>query len=217
MQIVHEIQGGKRVLVDPAETGPEIAVPKALAISTETVVADMGPREWGIAEEINAAHRLARHEYARHAIRCGELLLQQKARTRHGEFQKWIDDHCEFAYSTAARYMAAATAKLSGVEISNLSGLFPSGRKAERKNEPKTVSALTAPIAPSSADMTPEQAITLLRGEPNSARSYARLLQRYRADRRAFEKARIALCNSSATLLTAARKIARGATQEGQS
>jgi hypothetical protein len=81
--------------------------------------------------EINEEHRLAAgsaSQAVQHAIRCGELLLEAKASLRHGEFSTWIRTHCTFAYSTAARYMAAARAKLSGVEISGLSALFPSGR-----------------------------------------------------------------------------------------
>ncbi len=179
------------------------------------IVADMGPREWGIAEEINAAHRLARNEYARHAILCGELLLQQKARVRHGEFQKWIEDKCEFAYSTAARYMAAATAKLSGVEVSKLSGLFPSGRKAERQKTERKVPPSSPISAGASPEITPDQAVELLKRQPNSAQDYARLLQRYRAEKRALEKARIAFDNTVLSILDAARKVEAPKVEEG--
>jgi hypothetical protein len=40
-----------------------------------------------------------------HARRAGERLTQVKAQVRHGGFQQWIRDHCEFSYRTAANYM----------------------------------------------------------------------------------------------------------------
>ena len=85
-----------------------------------------------VISNINEQHRLARscaETAVRHAIRCGELLLEQKGRVEHGEFGKWIATHCEFEYSTAARYMKAACQNSTGVEISSLSSLFSSGRK----------------------------------------------------------------------------------------
>ena len=70
----------------------------------------------------------------------GELLLQAKADLKHGEFKPWVAASCEFAYSTAKRYMkAVATQKATGVALSSLSGLFDSGKpKVERlpKAEP---------------------------------------------------------------------------------
>lgn len=88
------------------------------------------------AESVNEEHRLAKagaENAVQHAIRCGQLLQQVKAGLAHGEFQAWIEGNCEFQYSTAARYLKAADQKSTGVEVSSLSHLFPSGRpKAER-------------------------------------------------------------------------------------
>ena len=42
----------------------------------------------------------------------------------------WVTANCEFQYSTAARYMKAAMQSSTGVEISTLSKIFPSGRKS---------------------------------------------------------------------------------------
>lgn len=59
-------------------------------------------------ESINREHRLAResHEFTiQHAVRCGELLIQQKAALNHGEFKPWIAKNCEFSYRQAARYI----------------------------------------------------------------------------------------------------------------
>ncbi len=65
--------------------------------------------------QINNDHKLAwqNHDEAiKHAIKCGELLLQQKKQLEHGEFMSWIQRHCEFEQSTATRYMKAAEAKI---------------------------------------------------------------------------------------------------------
>lgn len=84
-----------------------------------------------VVTEINYEHRMARESAAtavQHAIRCGQLLVEQKARLKHGQFNDWLRSHCEFERSTATRYMLAARKIAQGVAISNLSGLFPSGR-----------------------------------------------------------------------------------------
>lgn len=84
------------------------------------------------AKRINEQHRLAKESAEtaiEHAVLCGELLAEQKSRLKHGEFQEWIEKHCDFAYSTASRYMTAAKQISTGVEFSSLSHLFPSGKK----------------------------------------------------------------------------------------
>jgi len=81
--------------------------------------------------EINAEHYLAQQrakEAIKHAVRCGELLLEQKRKLAHGQFMMWVEENCEFKYPTAARYMKAAEQSSTGVEISTLSALFDSGR-----------------------------------------------------------------------------------------
>lgn len=86
------------------------------------------------ADAINVEHRLvlqSANDFMQHAIRCGELLLAKKAELEHGEFMPWVKAECEFAYSTAARYIKAANQSSTGVEISSLSQLFPSGRHAQ--------------------------------------------------------------------------------------
>ncbi len=192
--------------VDSYEAGVGIVtasmLPIPAALTADTV------RSEGIAAEIKALHCLARYEYARHAIRCGELLLQQKERMRHGGFQKWIEDKCEFAYSTAARYMAAARANLSRGEISDISArLLPSGRKPQRQKVARKVAAPAPITASASVGMTADQAVEILRRQPNSARHYARLIQRYRAEKKALETGRRAFDNTVQSVLRAARKI----------
>lgn len=85
------------------------------------------------ATDVNEAHRLARstaENAVQYAVQCGRLLVAKKAEMKHGEFQPWIERHCDFAYSTASRYMKAAQ-NSTAVEISTLSRLFPSGRASE--------------------------------------------------------------------------------------
>jgi hypothetical protein len=91
------------------------------------------------AERINEQHRLAishRDRAIEHALEAGRLLLMVKQRLARGEFMPWIELNCDFAYSTAARYMTAAERNSTGVEISSLSALFPSGHKPARQPAP---------------------------------------------------------------------------------
>jgi len=117
----------------------------------------------GAIADINREHRAAQTcaaDAVKHAIRCGELLIEQKKRLDHGEFQKWIKLNCEFAYSTAARYLKAADQKSTGVEFCSLSELFPSGRPgAIKKTVPSkpieavtTITAVIAAKAPADTD-----------------------------------------------------------------
>lgn len=63
------------------------------------------------ADQINAEHQLAVESASgaiTHAIRCGELLITQKALLKHGEFGAWIEKHCAFKQAMANNYMKAA-------------------------------------------------------------------------------------------------------------
>ncbi len=95
--------------------------------------------EMPTADDVNDAHRLARgnaESAVQHAIRCGELLLQAKAQLKHGEFKPWIASSCEFAYSTAKRYMKAADQKATAVAFSSVRHLFDSGKPRQRLPAP---------------------------------------------------------------------------------
>lgn len=182
--------------------------------TSELIVADMAAGARGLLEEINREHELAqaaKDTAVEHAIRAGQLLLEQKARLAHGDFQPWIEANCRFAYSTASRYMRAARRISQGVEISSLTGLFPSGRKTERA--PKTLpppapSAAEIPVeaSPASAELTIDRATEVLRRQKNDKQG-TRLLREYRDAKRALERAQIAHNNAVASLLAAARKI----------
>jgi hypothetical protein len=126
--------------------------------------------------EINAEHRLAAgcaKEAVAHAIKCGSLLLEVKAELKHGELTQWINTNCEFAYSTAARYMTAAKANLSGVEISSLSALFPSGRtkKAEADSAEPTAAPKAGSPGQSAEFRVYEGDATLMSGAPSVSRN----------------------------------------------
>jgi cell division protein FtsB len=63
------------------------------------------------AKKINEAHRLARSSAetaVQHAIRCGQMLAQRKAELDRGEFDAWVEKHCEFGRRTAYVYIKAS-------------------------------------------------------------------------------------------------------------
>lgn len=184
---------------------------------TESVTADMTTAANRFLEEINREHELAqaaKDTAVEHAVRAGQLLLDQKARLPHGDFQPWIDANCRFAYATAARYMMAARRISQGVEILSLTKLFPSGCKSERgrKNLPSTVPAEippepTASPAPT-AELTADQAAEILHRQDDG--DSVRLVREYLAAKRELERAQCAYNNASARVLAAARKAPRG-------
>lgn len=64
-----------------------------------------------IAADANREHRLVetvKHNLVAHAVKCGELLIEAKGRLEHGEFEAWVDAHCEFSQRTAQVYMKVA-------------------------------------------------------------------------------------------------------------
>jgi hypothetical protein len=62
-------------------------------------------------EQINREHQQA-EQAARsaltHALKAGELLLQAKQQCAYGDWQAWIQQHCQFAERTARLYMQLA-------------------------------------------------------------------------------------------------------------
>jgi hypothetical protein len=167
-------------------------------------------------EEINQEHHLARscaETAVQHAVRCGELLVEQKARLEHGEFGNWIAAHCEFSQATANNYMRSAqNPNALGISIRHL---FPSGRKPalqrDRANghEPAEMSQLKS--EPAGTDiLTVEQAIGLL--EPiisqrqivSRFRGWRSKVGKLRTDLRAAE---MELADAEATLIKAALKL----------
>ena len=73
-----------------------------------------------LAREINAEHghvETYKRNTIKHAIRCGELLLEMKQRVGHGNWLAWVEEHFEASERTARNYMeiakSAAVADLS--------------------------------------------------------------------------------------------------------
>lgn len=61
-----------------------------------------------LASKINQEHRAcseAVNKGLEHALSCGRLLTEAKQQVGHGEWQRWIDDNCEFGDRTARTYM----------------------------------------------------------------------------------------------------------------
>ena len=115
------------------------------------------------AREINDAHRMARQHAesaVQYAICCGELLTQQKAKLRHGEFKPWIEANCEFSYRSAAVYMKVAEQKCRGLHFSSLAQALsyanekpaPPEPEPEPEPEPASVAEAEAPRANDFAD-----------------------------------------------------------------
>ena len=63
------------------------------------------------ADEINIAHRAAKssaEDAIQHAITCGKLLAKAKAKLGRGEFDGWVEKHCDFGRSSAYAYFKVA-------------------------------------------------------------------------------------------------------------
>lgn len=63
------------------------------------------------AKDINEAHRLARasaETAVQHAIKCGQLLAIKKDELDRGDFDGWVEKHCDFGRSSAYAYMKVA-------------------------------------------------------------------------------------------------------------
>lgn len=167
--------------------------------------------------EINAEHQLARESASsavQHAIRCGQLLVEQKSRLEHGEFGEWIAEHCDFEQSTATRYMKAARQIATGVAISNLSGLFPSGRQPCQK---RTDAPLVDHVVDDDHEETseppaiaPEQAIEILESIP----SQRQIVSRFRGWRSKVGKYRSILRRAELELAEAESALIRAALKQ---
>jgi len=104
------------------------------------------------AKEINEAYRLSCSSAVtavQHAIRCGRMLSQKKAELDRGDFDSWIEKHCEFGRTTAYKYIQAAAKSSTAVNDSSnaaaAAAAFPSIRgllgiesKPSKKQHPDT-------------------------------------------------------------------------------
>ena len=74
-----------------------------------TTPALMRPAELAkaINDKLSQMVTAARTSFTR-AIEIGELLKQAKDRVGHGNFEAWVNDHCQISYRSARRYMKLA-------------------------------------------------------------------------------------------------------------
>jgi hypothetical protein len=116
--------------------------------------------------DINEAHRLARQHAesaVQYAIRCGELLMQQKAKLRHGEFGAWVQANCEFSYSSARAYMLAAAKQTdSALAFSSLREALEHGRPEVAQLAPVSEPEVAANFADTPIYDTAKRAIAAL-------------------------------------------------------
>jgi hypothetical protein len=64
-----------------------------------------------LAQEIDREHAAlisAAHAALRHAVRCGELLIQAKTSMAHGDWLGWLETNCQVRPRTAQAYMRLA-------------------------------------------------------------------------------------------------------------
>ncbi len=109
-----------------------------------------------LAREINAEHghvETHKHNTIRHAIRCGELLLEMKQRVGHGNWLAWVQEHFEASERTARNYMEIAK----------------SAAVADLKDDTTMRSALRALASPSQSQKTPQ----LERAHPQAGNALA--------------------------------------------
>jgi hypothetical protein len=206
---------------DSSECGVEIILtPLPPAISAETV-ADMTVGARRIVEQINEQHRLARStadQAIEHAIRCGQLLIEQKKRVGHGNFGNWIAANCAFSQATANNYMLAArnpNALGKGRAIRQLyaSGRIPRPKTAVPAPQPATAVATqgadtAVAAAPPADEMTFEQAVEILKRQKGARHGlFERLLKDQRDAKMALGRAEIAHRNAMTKILEAAKRI----------
>ncbi|MFO1500429.1 MAG: DUF3102 domain-containing protein [Verrucomicrobiota bacterium] len=75
--------------------------------------ADSDQAAWQLTEQI-CLHAAGARSKTRHPIRvghvveCGRALSQLKRLLRHGEWDRWVKEHCALSRATANRYMRLA-------------------------------------------------------------------------------------------------------------
>jgi Protein of unknown function (DUF3102) len=80
-----------------------------------------------LAERISAEHKAASEAFNngfKHAIKAGNLLIEAKAKLKHGGWMAWLNDHCRVAARTAqsicaspARYRSFRPGKRNALRI----------------------------------------------------------------------------------------------------
>lgn len=111
------------------------------------------------ADEINEAHSLAKssaQDAVQYAIQCGKLLDKTKAALGRGEFDGWIEQHCDFGRSMAYNYMKAAKSSNALDGFSSLRQALGYDKKPEPKAAKPAEPAFEAPAKPVEVAPAPE-------------------------------------------------------------
>ena len=77
---------------------------------------------YDVVEEINHEHELcigSMRDSLEHAIRAGELLVEQKEKLQQGEWMIWVKMNCSFSHRTATNYMKVASNWQSNANLKN--------------------------------------------------------------------------------------------------
>ncbi|MHC1767932.1 MAG: DNA N-6-adenine-methyltransferase [Verrucomicrobiia bacterium] len=95
------------------------------------------------------------------AIRIGELLTEQKARLKHGEWLPWVKDNIEFSEATAKRYMSVHRRRdeLKSLNVSDLSDAYRLLSAPAEDDAPETEAELT-PAPTESTDAFEAEPVT---------------------------------------------------------
>jgi hypothetical protein len=100
-------------------------------------------------ENLSWSHHASK-ERLEHAIRCGQLLIEQKeqkARLEHGDWMGWVAEHCKFNERMARNYMQIFSNRQRVADFDNTTSLRgalqllaePKEKKYEPTQEPKQI------------------------------------------------------------------------------
>jgi|GEM_PF-3428090 len=76
-----------------------------------------------LAADIKAAHleiQASAEAMAERALLAGNALIEAKGIVRHGEWSRWLQDHCALSERSAQRYMQMARAGLKSATVADL-------------------------------------------------------------------------------------------------
>ncbi len=97
-----------------------------------------------LAREINTEHghvEAYKRNTIKHAIRCGELLLEMKQRLGHGNWLAWVEEHFEASERTARNYMEIAKSA-AAADLSDATTMRSALRALAARSEASRVSKL---------------------------------------------------------------------------
>ena len=97
-----------------------------------------------LARAINTEHghvETYKRNTIKHAIRCGELLLEMKKRVGHGNWLAWVEEHFEASERTARNYMEIAKSA-AAADLSDATTMRSALRALAARSEASRVSKL---------------------------------------------------------------------------